>query len=232
MATYHKKIKILLGDDHTLFRNGLSKLLNEDSDLCLIGEAENGKELVSKYFVLKPDLVLTDISMPLMSGIDAIAEIKKKDEEVRALVLSIHSGEEYIYYTYKAGGMGLVSKSITQGELYYAIRKVYYGENYFGPDIDEERLHDIIKKYENIAPQFNRKNEFLLTDREKEVLLLIGEALTSNEIAKKLNVSRRTIDTHRANLIQKLRLKSMPELITYAVRYSVGLFKNDNDSQL
>lgn len=220
MINNDQKIRIVISDDHTLFRNGLVKLLGDAPNLHFVGETANGRELVESYFEAKPDIIITDISMPVLGGLDAIAAIKKEDPAVKALVLSIHSGEEYIYYTYKAGGLGLLCKSVSQEELCLAIMKIYDGEYYFGKDITGNKLQEIIHKYEEIDPGIKRRDEFLLTTREKEVLVLIGEAMTSNEIAKKLNVSRRTIDTHRANLIQKLGLKSLPELIAYAVRFS------------
>jgi len=220
MSETNLKIRILIGDDHALFRSGIKRLLNDDQNIFLVGEAENGEELVVKYFELKPDLVLADISMPKLSGTDAIAQIKNRDSKAKALFLSMHDGEEYIYYSIKAGGLGLVNKNIMQGELLYAIKQVYLGNFYFGPSITQIQIDEIIKKYDKKEFVQKENGEFNLSERERDILILIGQALTSGEIATKLNLSKRTIDTHRIHLMQKLNIENLPKLIRYAVQYS------------
>ena len=220
MLNNKQKIRILIGDDHSLFRSGIARLLSDDDDIFLVGEAENGEELIEKYFELKPDVVLADISMPKMSGTDAISKIKLKDQNAKALFLSMHDGEEYVYYSIKAGGLGLVNKNIMQGELLFAIKQVYSGEFYFGPDITQSDLDKIIKKYDKNEIVGIENIEEILTEREKDILFLIGKALTSQEIASKLNLSKRTIDSHRIHLMQKLNIENLPKLIRYAVQFS------------
>ena len=220
MLNNSQKIRILIGDDHSLFRSGIARLLSDDDDILLVGEAENGEELVEKYFELKPDLLLADISMPKLSGTDAISQIKQKDKNAKALFLSMHDGEEYIYYSIKAGGLGLVNKNIMQGELLFAIKQVHSGKFYFGPGITQSHLDEIIKKYDKKEIVGIENVELILTGREKDILFLIGKALTSMEIASKLNLSKRTIDTHRNHLMQKLKLENLPKLIRYAVQFS------------
>jgi len=220
MLNNKQKIRILIGDDHSLFRSGIARLLSDDDDIFLVGEAENGEELIEKYFELKPDVVLADISMPKMSGTDAISKIKLKDKNAKALFLSMHDGEEYVYYSIKAGGLGLVNKNIMQGELLFAIKQVYSGEFYFGPDITQSDLDKIIKKYDKNEIVGIENIEEFLTEREKDILFLIGKALTSQEIASKLNLSKRTIDSHRIHLMQKLNIENLPKLIRYAVQFS------------
>lgn len=214
-----KNISLLVADDHQLFRSGVISLLNDVNDILIVGEAQSGDEVVEKYFQLKPDLVLLDISMPLKSGVDALKEIKRNDKDVKALFLSMFEGEEYIFYIVKVGGMGLLNKNIMKGELVYAIRSVAKGEKYFGRVVDDAYLKELHKKYRKLA-EAEIDEYTALSPREKDILVHIGEGKTSAEIAEIFKLSKRTIDTHRLNLIKKLKLKSFPELIKYAVRFS------------
>ena len=219
-----KTISVLVADDHKLFRSGIISLLENEREIFVVGEAENGEELVEKYFKLKPDIVLVDISMPILDGMDAVKRIKKTDDSIRALFLSMHDDEEYTYYCLKAGGKGLISKNIMKGELILAIKKVYEGGNYFGTIKTEENLKELVNKYHVFKNRNLSGIDF--SQREVEILQLISEGLTSNEIAEKLLISKRTVDTHRTHLMQKLNLKSLPELIKYAINYSTAKGKN------
>jgi two-component system response regulator NreC len=220
----NKTISVLVADDHKLFRSGIISLLENEREIFVVGEAENGEELVEKYFRLKPDIVLVDISMPVLNGTEAVKKIKKTDDSVKALFLSMHDEEEYIYYCLKAGGKGLISKNIMKGELILAIKKVYEGGNYFGTNKTEENLKELVNKYQAFKSQTLSGIDF--SQREAAILQLISEGLTSNEIAEKLLISKRTVDTHRTHLMQKLSLKSLPELIKYAINYSSAKEKN------
>jgi len=213
------RIRILVADDHNLFRSGIINLMNDEKDIFVIGEAGSGEELIKKYSQLKPDIVLADISMPDMNGIEALKKIKEEDKSARFLFLSMHEGDEYIYYCYNAGGMGLISKKVLKGELLFAIRTVSENKKYFGINITEEKLNEILERYDkkNLYPEIINDD---LTPREKQILNLISEGFTSNEIAEKLYLSKRTVDTHRTHLMQKLNLKSFPELIKYAINFS------------
>jgi len=220
-----KPIRILLSDDHSLLRTGVISMLKDEEDILIVGEAEDGEQLVDKYFKLMPDIIISDISMPKMSGIDALVKIKRREPTAKALFLSMYEGEEYVYSIYKAGGSGLINKNIVKGELLFAIKKVLEGNYYFGPKVQAKELDEIITKY-SAKKIFNlEKTKLILTDREKQVLTLIGEAKTSNDIATELELSKRTIDTHRTNIMQKLNLKSLPELIRFAVNYATELKK-------
>lgn len=216
----NKNIRIIVADDHRLFRSGIISLFDNEPEIFVIGEAENGNELVDQFFGLKPDVLLVDISMPKLSGTDAVIKIRKKDDTVKALFLSMHDGEEYMYYCLKAGGLGFVNKNVMKGELIFAIKEVYGGRKYFGPNINDEDLEKIILKYDSLYTPKKLKEKKTLSPREQEILKLISEGLTSGEIADKLYVSKRTIDSHRANLIQKLNLKSLPDLIKYAIKFT------------
>ncbi len=218
MSGSPNKINIVIADDYGLFRKGLFELL-KNTDIEIIGEAENGEELVKQYFQLKPDVILADISMPVMSGFDALKKIKETDENVKSLFLSMYDGEEYIYWCLSSGANGLLNKNVSKNDLLNAIHKVANGGSYFGP-FDQSQLDEILNKYEKKS-KFEKDLLPTLTRREKTILNYIGEGLTSVEIAKALELSKRTIDSHRTHLIQKLQLRSLPDLIRYAVEYSL-----------
>jgi two-component system, NarL family, response regulator NreC len=215
----NKFIRILLADDHTLFRNGIISLLENEKDIYVVGEVDNGDDLAAKYFEISPDLVLLDISMPGKSGLEAGKEIKQKDHKAKLLFLSMHEEDEYIYHCLKAGGMGLINKNITKGELILAIKQVSEGSNYFRNNLTEEQIKQIYNKYDRSTYKRPLLAKDSLTSREQNVLKLIGKGLTSNEIAQQLNISRRTVDSFRSNIMQKLNIKNLPELIKYAIVY-------------
>jgi DNA-binding NarL/FixJ family response regulator len=212
-------IRVIVADDHNLFRKGIIGMLGADKDIFVVGEARNGKELIKMYFELQPDLVLVDISMPEMSGTDAVEKMIDKDPTAKALFLSMHEGEEYIYYTHKAGGKGLIGKNIEEGELIYAIRTIIDGNLYFGNAWKGKKLEELIKKYEAVSNINEDEKLGLLSGKEIEIFKLIGEGFTSNEIAEKLGIGKRTIDAHRVNIMQKFELKSYPELMKYAIQH-------------
>ena len=216
------KIRLLIADDHTLFRSGIISLIEDEKEIEVIGQASNGKELIELYSKLKPDLLLIDISMPEKTGLEAAKEIRSKDENIRILFLSMHEGPDYIYHSIKSGGNGLINKNILRSELLAAIKVVMSGEDYFGIGYSEPDIKEIIRKYEKFIerPAFIQPTR--LTEKEKEILLLISEGLTSSEIADKLNIGKRTVDSHRLNIMQKLNLNSLPELIRYSIDYSTA----------
>lgn len=218
------KIRVLIADDHTLVRTGIINLMENEKEIFVVGEAETGEDLVRKYFELKPDVVLADIAMPGISGIEALKKIVEKDNLAKVLFLSMYEGDDYIYSCVKAGGMGLISKNVVKGELLYAIQTVNEGKRYFGINMTEDKVNEIIDRYEkrSVKPDavlIPTAEGVLLTHREIQILKFISEGLTSNEIAEKLNIGKRTIDSHRTHLIQKLNLKSLPDLIKYAIKY-------------
>ena len=196
-------IKILVADDHKLFRRGIVKLLEDYSNIYVISEAEDGRELIDEYFSVWPDIVLVDIAMPVMTGLEAVEKIKEKDPKVRALFISMFDNDEYVYKVLKCGGMGLINKGVLSGELIYAIKAVAAGNKYFLNKSDED-IEVIVKKYDvmNKKPELPDLN--YLTSREKEVLKFIAEGLTSEEISEKLYVSKRTVDTYRSKIMFKI----------------------------
>ena len=210
-------IRLFIADDHNLFREGIINLLATEKEIFIVGEVDNGEDLVTKYSELKPDIVLADISMPRLTGIEALRKLKEQGESPKFLFLSMYCEEENIYSCAKVGGRGLISKKITKGELLFAIKTVIEGERYFGADVTEEKINEIIDNFDKNAAR--KKNRYDLTPREEQIVRLISEGLTSSEIADKLLVSKRTIDSHRTHLIQKLNLKSLPDLIKYSIDF-------------
>ncbi len=218
-----KIVRIVIADDHTLFRSGIISLIESEENIIIAGEADNGSQLLDKYFELKPDLILLDISMPEMTGLEAAKLIRKQDQKVKILFLSMHEGEDYIYHCIKSGGDGLINKNILKSELIKAISTLMNGNRYFGKNYTDTQIEEIVKRYDSFieVPKFIQPTR--LTEKEKEVLLLISEGLTSSEIADRLNIGKRTVDTHRINIMQKLNLNSLPELIKYSIDYSTAL---------
>jgi len=213
-------IQILIADDHNLFREGIISMLQDDDEIEVVGEASDGKQLVKKFVELKPDVVLSDISMPIKSGPDAIRSILNKYKSAKVLFLSQFSGDDYLFEVIKAGALGLISKSCMKDELIFALKEVHKGRKYF-KNKSEEELNSIIKRFEDIRMKDIRVQNSPLTPKEEEVLQLVGNGLTSEQIAQKLKLSKRTIDTHRYRIIGALGLNSVSELIRYAVLKNV-----------
>jgi len=220
-----QSIKILVADDHILFRHGIIKMLNDFPEITVIGEADNGEDLYQKYFELKPDIALVDISMPVLSGIEAVKKIVSEDDSAKTLFLSMYDSEEYVYSCLISGGYGLINKNIMEDELIYAIKLVYSGERYFGKEFTYEKLNYLLNKFESVHKKEGTESKSILSKREIEILKFISNGLTSQEISEKLGISLRTVDSHRAHLIQKLQLKSLSDLIRYALEFN---YNNEN----
>lgn len=223
-----EKIHILIADDHQLFRKGIISLLETVDNIEFIGEVSNGRELIDVYNKLKPDLVIADISMPELSGIEAVKILNERGDFVKAIFLSMYGGEEFIYHCFKVGGYGLINKNISKDELVYAIDKVMNDEKYFGKEYSIKEIEEIVNSYENNSKIIEVNNFKKLTGKEEEILLFIGDGMTSTEIADKLFIAKRTVDTHRSHLMQKLNLKSLPQLIKCAISFSASKRKNAN----
>jgi two-component system response regulator NreC len=222
-----ESIRVIIADDHKLFRSGIISLLDDEPDIHIISEAENGQELIDRYPVFQPDIMLIDISMPIVNGVEAFKTIKKDYSDVKALFLTMYEGEEYIYYAMKIGAKGLLGKNTMKGELVYAIKTVIQGNRYFGKNYDEERLWEIEKKYKQILT--DQLDDFVqLTGTEKKILEYISKGMTSQEIADALECGKKNVDYHRSKVMQRLEIKTLPELISYAVRFSMvnKLFEN------
>lgn len=216
---YTEKINIILADDHVLVRTALKELLDGISFIDVIDETADGIELIKAYFRLKPDVVVTDIFMPNLNGIEALRRIKKEDITVKVLFLSAYDNEEYIYEALIAGALGFVNKSISLNKLLTAIKRISRGEKYY-PGFTDKELNEVYEKYNSLFNSSSDSSDVKTTNMEHKILRLLGEGLTSEMIANRLNVSKRTIDNHRAHLMKKLKFKNGTELLRYAIHYN------------
>jgi two-component system response regulator NreC len=212
------RIRVLLAENHTIVRKGLRVLLDDETDIEVVGEAEDGREAVEQVERLHPDVVLMDITMPLLNGVEATRQIKAQHPEVQVLGLTRHENEEYIYQLLRAGASGYVVKQAAPAELVEAIRAVFEGDTYLSPSINPS----VVEAYIRQANAMVKKGpEERLTPREREVLQLVAEGRTNREIARVLSISVKTVEHHRANLMSKLGLYSAAELTQYAIRMGV-----------
>lgn len=211
------KIRILLADDHTLFRNGIRALLEDEQDIVIVGDAEDGHEAVRLAGQLKPHVVLMDIAMPLLNGLEATRQIKREHPEINVLVLTMYDHEEYFREMLQVGASGYIIKRAAATELVAAIHAVYNGESVLSPAITRLLLEDYLRH--DIHKQENDPNS--LTSREREVLQLIAEGKTSREIAEILHLSVKTVQSHRTSLMQKLDLHDRGDLIKYAIQKKI-----------
>lgn len=212
-------IRLLIADDHNLFREGIKKLIEGEKDITIVGEAEDGLTLLAKYKELKPDVILTDISMPGKNGPDAIRIIKNKNKNVRALFLSQFTGDDYIYLILNAKGDGLLSKNVMRQELLLAIRTIGKGGRYFVGKSEDE-LANILRRYKIAKRKGLGNSSDFLTTKEKEILIWIAKGKKSKEIAENYFLSIRTIESHRRKILQKLGLSSFPELVKFAMDFA------------
>ncbi|WHY01639.1 response regulator transcription factor [Neobacillus sp. DY30] len=208
-------IKILLVDDHAVVRSGLKMLLNTNPEIEVVGEASEGNEGIKKALKLKPDVVVMDLSMPHgKDGLSATGELKKQMPEVNILILTMHDDEEYLFRAVQAGASGCILKSAPHDELMSAIESVANGNAYLHPAATKR----LMEEYLGSLKHGNNDTYSLLSDREKEVLTLIAKGYSNKEIAEQLVISVKTVETHKGNLMEKLQMKTRPELVEFAVK--------------
>jgi two-component system response regulator NreC len=209
-----QKVRIVIAEDHTILREGLKSLLSSNPDFEIIGEAGDGREAIRCVEKCKPNLILVDLSMPRMNGIDAIREIKRRFPETKILVLTVHKTEEYILATLKAGADGYVLKDATHAELMIAVKNVLSGKHYISPGISEKVIEGYLEGRKTLK---TRTSWETLTQREREILKLIAEGYKNKEIADYLCISPKTVEKHRANLMEKLDLHNVQALTALAI---------------
>ena len=214
-----REIKIILVDDHQMFRDGVKAVLHDEENISVIGEVGRGGELFEMLNSLTPDLVITDISMPDISGIEITKYLTENYPSVRVLILSMHKNEEFITKSISAGASGYLPKDTSMKELLEAIEVISDGGNYFNRDISDTLLSSIIRKSKSQAKEAKPSK---LTAREKEIITLVVEGLTNKEIAEKLFISIRTVDSHKNNIMQKLNLRSTVEMVKYAIKNNLA----------
>ena len=212
MAPY----RIMLADDHVLVRQGLRRILEGMPDLQVIGEANDGLELLNLLNHLAPHMVILDIFMPNLRGIEAIHEIKKIDSDVKVIILTMHRDKEYLYLSLSAGAKGYLLKEDADKELFSAIEKVRQGKTYISPYFSEEVVDDWVQVGRGDAKSIFEIDP--LTPRERQVLKLIAEGKSSREIASILSISVFTVNNHRASIMEKLNLNKATDLVKYAIR--------------
>lgn len=206
------RIRVLLAEDHTLVRSGVKALLQHVPDMDVVGEAGDGRQAVALAAELLPDVVLMDISMPMLNGIDATRQLRARAPGVRVLMLSVHTNEEYVAQALQAGACGYILKGADPAELEHGIRAVAGGESYLTPAISRQVIDEYLSRVATPA------RAVLLTPRQREVLQLIAEGRTSKEVAGLLGLSIKTVETHRAQMMQRLGVRDLPGLVRYAIR--------------
>lgn len=204
----------MIVDDHNLIINGIKSLLSHINNFEIIGEANDGQQAIDLALQLKPDVIIMDISMPVLSGIEATKAILDKLPETKVIALTQHENSEYVNQILNAGGSGYLLKNSKKEEFVNAINSVCEGRKYFSKNISDLLLNDLLKN-KSSKPKIDK--EILLTKREKEIIQKIVNELNNNQIAEELNISLRTVETHRRNIMQKLSIKNVVSLIKYAV---------------
>ena len=218
-----QKLNVLLADDHKLLRAGLKLLLQRNPDIAVVGEAADGEQTLQLYQQLEPDLLLLDLSMPKMDGLDCLREIKSRWPEAKVIVLTMHEDENYIKQAMQAGAAAYVHKSAADTDLFKAIDAVQAGQLYLSQQDSNLLLNVLLKQ--DPAPVDNQAPFVLLSPREREVLRLIAHGYSMAEVAERLSLSIKTVDTYKTRLMEKLGTTKKSELVSYALKY--GLLSNE-----
>jgi len=213
-----KTIRVIVADDHTIIRSGLKALLDREPDIEVVAEAADGRQAVQKAQELQPEVVLLDIAMPNLNGIEAARQIAAKHERMGIIILSMHSDESYVLKALKAGARGYLLKDSSESDVMNAVRAVNAGKAYFSPEISRMMADDYLRQMQQRGVEDSYE---LLTAREREILQMLAEGKSNKDVANVLNLSLHTVETHRSNILQKLNLHSVPELILYAVRKGI-----------
>ena len=211
-------IRIVIADDHTIVRQGLAKLLEEEADIEVVGEAENGRDAIKYVEKLEPHVVIMDITMPLLNGIEATRQIKKNFPDIKVIILSMHSHDRYISELLSIGASGYLLKDSTGSDIIRAVRSVMNGDTYLSPSISRK----VIKDYLTLKKDGVREGRYgSLSNREREVFQMIAEGRSTKEIANLLCVSVSTVKTHRSKIMDKLQLNNLSQLIQFAIHLGI-----------
>jgi two-component system response regulator NreC len=211
-------IRILLADDHTVMRGGLRLLLERQPNLCVVGEAADGREAVELAAAENPNVVVMDIAMPHLNGVEATRQIVGRSPDTAVVILSMHSDESYVIRSLKAGARAYLLKDSAEADLIAAIHAITEGKSFFSPAVRQILKEDYVHQLAKLGAEDSYE---LLTNREREVLQLVAEGKSNKEVANLLNLSLYTVETHRTHILQKLNIHSVPELILYAVRKGI-----------
>ena len=215
-----QKIKVGLADDHTILRHGLESIIKQEQDIEVIGEASNGIETLKLVETKRPDILILDIAMPKLNGIEATKHIKRDFPETKIIILSMYDDQEYIYELFSCGISGYLSKESVSQDLITAIRLVFKGDFYLSPSISKKviDIFVLLKQGKNMEIQSSKG---VITKRENEILQYIAEGMSSKEIGELLNISMKTVDTHRNNIMKKLNIHRKTELVKYAIEQGI-----------
>jgi DNA-binding NarL/FixJ family response regulator len=208
------RIRVVLADDHAIVRQGLARALQQEDDIEVVGQAQDGHTTVELARELTPDVVLMDISMPDLNGIEATREIRRETPDVKVIALSMHSAKRYVTEMFKAGAVGYLLKDCDFDELARAIRTVAGGQTYVSPSISNVVVEDLVHTEEKVEPTAFS----LLTQREREVLQLLAEGRTTKQIALRLHISPKTVEAHRLRVMNKLEIDNVAQLTKYAIQ--------------
>ncbi len=211
------KIKVLVADDHTILRQGIKSLLANEEEIEVIGEAKNGREALTIIEETLPDVILMDIAMPGLNGLEATRRIKKRFPRMKVLVLTMYTNEEYIFQILNAGANGYLVKETAFQDLISAIKAVYKNEAFMSPSISKKVINSYIKRAQNDEQEICE----ILTTREREILQLIAEGNSSKKIAELLFISPKTVETHRTHIMDKLNIHNRTGLVKYAIRKGI-----------
>ena len=222
-----QKISVLVADDHTIVRRGLVSLLSLIPEIEVVGEAADGRSAVAQTLEKKPDIVLMDISMPLLNGLEATKQIKNQDPNVKVVVLSAYDNESYILESIRSGANGYLLKNSSWEDLHAAIKAVHTGQAFFSPGVSKIIADNYIKGSVPGSKEdhFPADGGHRLTQREREILQLVAEGKSHQQIADMLHISVRTVDTHRNNIIQKLDIHDTASLVTYAIKNGIVILQ-------
>jgi len=210
-----EKIKVIITDDHQMVAEGIKSLIEMDAAMEVMQIAQNGRELLHLLEFLTPDIVLMDIDMPVMNGMEAMQQIRKNYPELKVIIISMHEEKGLVKKLTDSGARGFLFKNSEKDELIWAIKKVYQGSNYFTSKLTLDLISQHKSPFQNDSLDTKKA---LLTEREIEILKLIAEGLSNKEIGEKLYISHRTVDTHRTNLMKKLEVNNIAGLIRYAIK--------------
>ena len=210
-------IRVIIAEDHTIVRKGICSLLEKESGIVVVAEAENGRDAIIKAEELKPDVAVMDIGMPLLNGIEACRQLKKRCPEIEIIILTVHDNEEYVMQALKAGASGYLVKKAAPLDLVTAIYEVHKGKSYLSSSISKTLINEYLRQSNTISDIDKDSREKELTSRQTEVLQLLAEGYTNREIAKILCVSIKTIETHRSQIKKRLKIQKTAGLVQYAI---------------
>jgi two-component system nitrate/nitrite response regulator NarL len=214
-------IRVVLADDHVFVRDGIKSLLENEANIEVVGEAIDGSDALEVVAASKPDLLIVDIRMPNLTGIEVVEKLRSENNNVKIIMLSMHESEEYVLKSIKAGADGYLLKGSSKEEFLKALHTVAAGGKYFSGDISSILISQLTNPVNSLEPKQNLGEEMMITKREKEILTLLLSGKGNKEIAEALEISKRTAEVHRFNLMKKLKVKNLMELSNKATEYSL-----------